>query len=482
MVLQRNTTVHIYGFADFGIVVSAFFQGKYYTSEPANHHWTVFLPPQNATVSPQTILFNSSDQETQSLQNILFGDVHLCSGQSNMLWSINASVPITPIDRYDFSLIRLFSIGQGTESATPLLQLNTVQQTWFPSMNSPNWTLFSAVCWFTYQAIFIKLEGIVPMGLISSNWPGTSIDTWSSPAALAICSNNIDSLRYNAMIHPYTIGGGMKMRTAIWYQGESDIFDKTPPASYECKINALIHDWRQKIPGLNTFGIIQIAPCTSYLPKDTLVGDFRQSQFSPLALLPNIATVVTLDLVYPWSEPFDIHPKNKHDIGSRMALQILALEYDFKDLEWQYPSYSSAIFTDTGLIIYLNNCYNSCYIQPLPLPPTVFPTPTFMIQMNDDLWYPSVSTILDGNSLFLSIPLGLTPIATSYSRASYPLATVWNKNHLPLAPWCFTLDGIPCYRLEESLLGLVFFLLLLFLIFITILAIIFYRKIPGGNG
>ena len=361
----------------------------------------------------------------------------------------------------NFPLIRLFTVGQGTQSRTPLSYLNTTEQPWAvassASVATGGWNAFSAVCWFTYRDMFTALGGTVPFGLISNNWGGTPIEHWSSPDALAVCNAGTDSVLWNAMVNPYTLGGGMKMRTGIWYQGEANIGNAP---GYDCKMTEMIRDWRAKLPGLNTFGIVQIAPCACY-GVSPASADLRQSQLSPLRSLNNIAYALTTDIVYPWSGPADIHPSYKQAVGARMAAQILTLEYEVEGLAWEFPMYQGASTVTSGtaisVTVNLKGCGEGCTVVDSPTtPPGVNSnqTATWMIQTNDpsSTWWPATAQpTVDGQSLILSVTApatGFSAIASSYGRNAYPLAAAFGKNGLPVAPWCYTLTGIPCYSVK----------------------------------
>jgi sialate O-acetylesterase len=108
--------------------------------------------------------------------------------------------------------IRVFTVGQGTQSSTPLTSLKTITQPWAVASNlsigGPGWAYFSATCWFFGRTISdaIKKDTAVPLGLISNNWGGTPIQHWSSPEALTACHTGADSVLWNAMMVPYTVG------------------------------------------------------------------------------------------------------------------------------------------------------------------------------------------------------------------------------------------------------------------------------------
>jgi len=282
MVLQRDRPTVLFGFAEPNTLVWASITGRGATvklgpsTTDGSNVWRVHLPPYSAsrTVQDSFSITAYSGSAAQTIDDVLFGDVHLCGGQSNMQFTVHTAVNATEeIKRADaYPLIRLFTVGQGSQSAVPLPELNTTEQTWSvasaASVGFGDWSEFSAVCWFTYRDIFNALAysgEIVPQGLVSNNWGGTPIEHWSSPEALAKCSswkNVTDSTLWNAMIYPYTVGP-MSFKTAIWYQGESNV-GPGGAQYYACQFPAMIVDWRAKLPGLNTFGFVQIAGWTGY--------------------------------------------------------------------------------------------------------------------------------------------------------------------------------------------------------------------------
>jgi sialate O-acetylesterase len=280
MVLQRDRPTVLWGFAEPNTQVFASVTGRGTTvklgpsTADGNSVWRVPLPSFSASRSAADSFSITaySASASQTIDDVLWGDVHLCGGQSNMQFTVHSAVNATQeIKRADaYPLIRLFTVGQSSQSDVPLPELNTTEQAWSvassASVGAGDWSEFSAVCWFTYRDVFNALAysgDIVPQGLVSNNWGGTPVEHWSSPDALAKCStlkNVTDSVLWNAMIYPYTVGP-MSFRTAIWYQGESNVGEA---AYYSCQFPAMIVDWRAKLPGLNTFGFVQIAGWTGY--------------------------------------------------------------------------------------------------------------------------------------------------------------------------------------------------------------------------
>ena len=438
-----------------------------------------------------------------------------------------------------YPLIRTFTVGEGTSSATPLMELKTILQNWSIASNTsiggPGWSYTSAVCWFTYRNVFNELGGSVPQGIIGNNWGGTPIQHWSSPDALQICNGGTDSTLWNAMVLPY-VTGPMVVRTAIWYQvsslsytslafpfsvtnlsllspilsftntillspfcsfaptnffspiltpsllsipfllshsfvtpfllffylhyqGESNVGQAS---YYDCQFTAMISDWRAKIPSLSTFGFIQIAAYTGY--GNAPGGDLRQAQLSPLKNLPRIAFASAIDLVYPYSAPGDIHPIAKQLISKRLSDSLLSVEYSITNTGPSVsPFYSGATAKTNGVSISvsvtLTGCVDGCSAtQPYFVPPGVTDAQAagFQIQTNDAAktwWNVTANMSSDGNSIILSVTApttGLAAIASAYGRATWPVVTHYNSIGLPVIPWCFTIEGIPCYTANNA--------------------------------
>ena len=130
--------------------------------------------------------------------------------------------------------IRLFTVGQKTSSKVPLMDLTTIEQNWTAASGKAvmchrvdgslcvPFDYFSAVCWFFGKNVYDKLNGTVPIGLVSNNWGGTCVESWTTPESTAHCGHNSSGELYNAMIVPYSVGP-MAVSGFTWYQGESDL-------------------------------------------------------------------------------------------------------------------------------------------------------------------------------------------------------------------------------------------------------------------
>jgi sialate O-acetylesterase len=201
MVLQRApASAMVWGFAPPGTGVKttlAGFSGLTSVADAAGV-WRQALPPQPASQAATNISFSCTTGEAFALNDILFGEIAICGGQSNMQFSLpcigfqdgyNATEEILAADAYP--QVRTMTVGEFTTSYTPLQQLAVPPLLPWSVANSTtiglgNWTATSAVCWFYGRYLFDQLQ--VPIGLVSSNWGGTIIQSWSDNATNAQCT------------------------------------------------------------------------------------------------------------------------------------------------------------------------------------------------------------------------------------------------------------------------------------------------------
>ena len=199
--------------------------------------WRQHLPVLAASTTSHTLRFVSSSGEIASLQNVLLGQVVLCSGQSNMQFSLpittNATAEIAAAD--NFPSIRLFTVGQYNLSHVPWQDLEAIEQPWTVASSrtvaganasmpaSPmgkGWNYFSSVCWLYGKRLSEQLQkqhgSVVPIGLISANYENTKIEWWADINSFAECGlRDRQSFLYNSMIAPLVLGP-LGLSSIIW--------------------------------------------------------------------------------------------------------------------------------------------------------------------------------------------------------------------------------------------------------------------------
>ncbi|RUS78410.1 hypothetical protein EGW08_013824 [Elysia chlorotica] len=373
MVLQRAPqSANIYGFSpSIGeklvmMVSHSMKNDRYETTveqgpNPGVGVWLFTLDPmQAATVVSVRV---EGENGVLTLSDVIFGDVWVCSGQSNMAFTVNMMLRAEEelADAHNYPNIRIFAAALET-SDTPLDDLKDVMESWSKPSNASlggnpwgqPWNFFSAVCWL-YGKNIHKALGI-PIGLVDTNWGGTPVEAWSSPDALDKCNVTSNAIRgpqansvlWNAMVHPFL---GMTIYGAIWYQGERNarhpLVDR-----YACTFPAMIDDWRSKFHSVSKgqtndtfpFGFVQLATNSPDPSKSFGFPDIRWHQTADYGYVPNermqnVFMAVAMDLPGFTSKFGSIHPQDKTDVGYRLSLSGLKYAYGREEVcQGPFPS------------------------------------------------------------------------------------------------------------------------------------------------
>lgn len=372
MVLQQNTFVPIWGWAEPKTKISVTFAGQTKsTTADADGKWLVKLDKLTASFEPKQLVVQGG--ETKTFTNILVGEVWLGSGQSNMEKPIGNQPGQKPTFNAEAELaaaeypnIRIFKIEK-TLAATAQTKLPANSGWRMCSSNSLNTVSFSAAEYFFGREIHTNLN--VPVGLIESSWGGTAIEPWTPPngfkkiSALAplartqTSTNKLANTRpmaiFNAMISPIA---GYGMRGALWYQGEQNCImsNDVGYVHYPDKMAALVGGWRELWDqGPFPFYFVQIAPFKYFSGKMQRVKSieslpqFWEQQSRAARKLKNSGMIVTTDLVDSLN---DIHPRDKATVGHRLALLALSKTYG-KNIACEGPVFRRARFTNGKAIL-----------------------------------------------------------------------------------------------------------------------------------
>lgn len=390
------------------------------------------------------------------MDNVLFGDVFLCGGQSNMQFSMpaiaNATEEAARADAYP--LIRLFTVGQGTKSTTPLDDLQTIEQRWSVANRTSiggngGFGYFSAVCWVFGREVFDALGGKVPIGLINNNWGGTPVESWSTPESLKACNVSVpDSVLFNAMIHPY-IAGPMALVGFTWYQGEANVDERAGDEGahrYTCTFPGMINSWRKAFNNPTAyFGFIQLS---TWCGNGEAIAEMRTiGQMSALSL-PKVGYATNAD----HGAGCDIHPPPKQFCAQRLAKSALALQYG-RQLFWKSPTFHSQVSVESppSVIVTLND------VSPSGLRDDQYPFNYLdgkfnctaqsdkcawaSLQFADGSWVnATVKVSSEANKLMVAAPASHlnagAPVASRYGWGAVPIMNVYDKDTaLPVLPW-----------------------------------------------
>ncbi len=319
MVLQRDFPLKIWGWADPEEEVTVTLgESQATTKANADGAWLVQLDPQKADGKARQIVVQGKNK--LMLTDVLIGEVWIGSGQSNMEWQLaNTNGAAEAIAAADHPEIRLFHVPK-IQASEPAADINAAWKVCTPA-NVPK---FSAVLY--YFGLKLQQELDVPIGLINSSWGGSPIEPWT------ITEKGSGGM-YNGMIAPLT---NVAVRGSIWYQGETNVIQANGLA-YEGKMKDLILGWRKQFGNDQlAFHFVQIAPWSGRYEAGELPA-LWEAQVASLKI-PHTGMAVTTDLV---DNIKDIHPRNKLDVGNRLALWALAKNYDQPKVTYSGPLYES---------------------------------------------------------------------------------------------------------------------------------------------
>ncbi len=350
MVLQRDVPVRVWGWADPGEKITVRIAGRTVTTEAgAEGRWQVTLSPLKAG-GPHRLTVRGKN--TVRIDDVLVGEVWICSGQSNMEFPVGRSTDArSEIADADDGRIRQFKVPH-VPAGTPY---DDVSASW--EVCSPRTAARFTACGY-FMARELRRTLRVPIGLINASWGGTRIEPWIAPQGLRAVPSLADIARqaadaagtkptnhqqptvlYNGMIHALV---GYAMRGVVWYQGESNHGEG---AAYSDKQRALIEGWRSLWgSGDFPFYYVQIAPYRYGKESPDVLPAFWEAQAAVLDMVPNTGMVVTSDI----ATLDDIHPPNKQDVGKRLALLALRRTYG-KDVVDSGPSFREMTIQDDAL-------------------------------------------------------------------------------------------------------------------------------------
>ncbi|WPU92377.1 sialate O-acetylesterase [Mucilaginibacter sabulilitoris] len=439
MVLQRNQPVPIWGTAAKGEKVTINFKNQTKTVVAnAEGKWMVTLSPMPASAEPATLTIAGIN--TIKLNNILVGEVWLCSGQSNMQYEMrkNSKVkkpdtstvnsPVDELQRAHNPQIRIFLVTQKN-----LQKPDATHSGWSVAEDSAL-RAFSAAGYFFGKNLNDDLK--VPVGIISSAVSGSHIEPWAPQEAYDAIpyfkANNIQISNdpgkfYAKMIEPLS---PFAIKGFLWYQGETSCF-LAETISYTYKMEALINNWRKLWGNKNMpFYYVQIAPFYYSKSKGEVPfteftePELREAQTLALQI-PHTGMIVTTDLN---DDLKNIHPPFKWEVGHRLELQALANTYGQKNVVFSGPMYKSMKVSGNKIILQFN--YQGSGLVSHDGKPLT----DFTIAGQDGKFVPAEATI-KGNTVVVSASSVSNPMASRFAWSESAQPNFYNKNGLPAVPF-----------------------------------------------
>ncbi|GAA3615014.1 sialate O-acetylesterase [Flavivirga amylovorans] len=435
MVLQRNTTVKVWGWADKGekITITASWLSKLVTITADNKgKWITSLKTTNSK-EPQTINLKSNVSNI-TLENVVFGEVWLCSGQSNMNFGLVGN-PGQPVYRSVQTIansrnknLRLFTVNKNP-SLEPTKKLHAKNEGW--TYANPNTVPeFSAVAYFFGSQLQNILD--VPVGMIHSSWGASPIQAWMSMEVLTKHQkldfsnyekypNKTNTVLFNGMINPitsYTIKG------ALWYQGEAN---RSEPQHYAKLMSMMVKEWREKWNiGDFPFYYVQIAPFSSYGAINEYsnyknAAFLREAQLKAMDIIPNTFMACTMDI----GSKTSIHPPRKKEVADRLLNIALHKTYSYKTIDFSGPIFSSMEAKDNGLLLKFKYAENGLYAYESEK------IEGFEIAGEDKVFYPAKAKIIDRRYIFISNKNVTNPKEGRYGWQNWIKGSLFDCSLLP---------------------------------------------------
>lgn len=235
-----------------------------------------------------------------------------------------------------------------------------------------------------------------------------------------ISPNMYYSLLYNGMINPIT---GLAIKGAIWYQGENNA---SQAYNYRTLFPTMINNWRTKWGYEFPFYWVQLA---SYTAKDDKPvncewAELREAQSMTLSL-PQTGEAVITDI----GDADDIHPRNKQDVGLRLALIALNKDYGKKDIVYSGPTFKEMNIEGNKAIISYNNTGKGLYVK------NKYGYVEGFAIAGADQKFEWAKAYIDGDKVVVYSETIANPVAVRYSWANNPDVNLFNEEGLPAAPF-----------------------------------------------
>lgn len=482
MVFQREKPIVVLGVADANATIEgSFMGGTAKTQADSSGHFKLVLPAKEASAKGASAIFKCGDSVLE-LSNVLVGDVWLCSGQSNMEWTMGRCGALSEEDikSANLPLIRRIKFNHEVASDPVHFKYMKVDGPWTESKPNTisNWTAVGF-----YFARNIHKNTNIPIGILDCNWGGTKIEPWTPSEAFEnfpALSNDVKTVRnrfellkknaeaekawqaklaaakpeerkkmrkpglpwghgsptaiYNAMVDGLT---QMPIKGTIWYQGCSNAGDPL----YDKHMEALVSGWRKKWGYEFPFYFVQLANFqdASDDPANVGWGKVRNLQLNAFHAIPSCGMAVIIDI----GEAKDIHPKNKFDVGERLARWAMRDLYGAKEIVVSGPIYKSMTVSGKKAVISFD------YVaadgkRTLMVGKKEGKAPAtevkggklegFAVQDKEGNWS-WANAVIEGLTVVVTHPAGKEPVNVRYAFQSNPKANLYNKEGLPASPF-----------------------------------------------
>lgn len=421
MVLQQNSEVKLWGWcspAEKIIVKTSWDTISYKTTGESSAKWSLKIKTP-AAGGPYKITIN----ESTVLEDVMVGEIWLCSGQSNMEWSgdqgLKQSLDEAPAAGNPN--IRFFYIPKSTAGYPQ----DHCEGSW-KVCTPEEMKHFSAIGYFFGKNLQKALN--IPVGLINSNWGGTPAEVWTpkplvdGEEELRAASEKLNpaawwpvgpGLTYNAMIHPVT---NFEISGVIWYQGESNV---TTFSTYKQLMSKLIGSWRTAWQKDFPFYYVQIAPFSGY--GDNNFGALLREAQTECLTIPKTGMVVVSDLV---DDLKNIHPVNKIDVANRLANLALSDHYGKAGLPHLYPVYKGMKIEKDKIRIEFQHAGQGLMAKSKTI--------NGLYIAGDDRQFKPADAKIEGNTLLVWNKSVKAPVAVRFGFSNTAMPDLFSKEGLPV--------------------------------------------------
>ena len=438
MVLQRESEIKLWGWAEPGeeiTVICDWIDKELKTKADDKGQWQVSVRTGKAG-GPHALTI--SGKNSIKLEDVLFGEVWIASGQSNMEMPLKAvSGAYSGIKDFEKEIaaadhpeIRLFQAGNfssrepldDVESGIVMYGIPPAECKW-QACTPETIPTFSSTAYFFARELHKQLN--VPIGIIDSSWGGTQAEAWTPAEELKSlgyenelkqakelpqkADQKIPTRLYNGMIHPLR---NVKIKGVVWYQGEGN---SGRADRYRELFSTMIGGWRRVFGYDFPFYFVQISP---YSYKGVNSAFLREAQMETLST-PQAGMAVTMDI----GNLTDIHPKNKQEVGRRLALWALAKDYN-KDIRFSGPLYKASKFADGKAVLSFEYCDGGLKTIDGKAPSH------FEIAGEDQVFHPATAEI-EGETIVVSSDQVKDPKAVRYAFSNNAQPNLANQSDLP---------------------------------------------------
>lgn len=459
MVLQRNRENQIAGKASSHESITLHFNNKVYQGEAnENGHWSIFLPPMPAG-GPYEIVIESQKQEVK-IKDVLFGDVYLASGQSNMAFELKHALSSDSLMLINAPQVRLFKntnlvqTNATTWDATTLEKINNLD------FFSGRWSLptkenkadFSAIAYaFAFE---ISSKTNIPIGIVELDVPGSNTESWIDRTTLEqdnLLATYIHNWRKSDFIqdfcrtrsdqnlalatqkyqrHPYdpsfNFEAGVvhwlktQFTAILWYQGESNAHNIE---LHELLFKTLVSSWRHQLQQHLPFYYVQLSSINRpSWPR------FRDSQRKLNQQIEDTYMAISSDV----GDSLDVHPKNKVIIGKRLANLALAHTYKYQ-INADYPSFKYYKKKEKTIDVYFNNSKTLTTRNKQPLQ-------GFILIDNKGFTHQPERLSIQKNRVTIDLPEHIIITEIRYAYSPYTTANLENESGVPASTCSFKID------------------------------------------